>query len=398
MGNFFMDIRTLVVMATVICFVYALCMFFYGRNQKGFKGFDWLALGFFLFSLGFLLLGHQGIWPNFLTMFVANTLFSFAMVFIYEGVRRFCFNGEHWGKGWLAWGVLVLGVLLFTYYLYIDPSITARIVVVSLIHFLFDLMVVWVLLTDLNGSWRMPRIVTSGVVIVDALYTIIRVFFTVSHDPIVGILVGGNFHSIVFISTIFLITGTSFGLIWMVSSRLESNLVEMAMHDPLTGLLNRRGVEMMVKQEFAKFGRVDDFEISVMMLDIDYFKNINDVYGHSAGDRVLVDFASEVKKCLRSYDILGRIGGEEFIIFLPNTKLPYAMMIGERIRAQIESHVFQVGLALIKFTISVGVSDFIPENATLDAVIPFADQALFQSKQEGRNRVSVFGMENYNYI
>jgi diguanylate cyclase (GGDEF)-like protein len=398
MGQFTMDMRTLDVLTTVICFLYAIAAFFYGRSQKGFKGFDWLAFSFLTLSVGFMLLGHQQIWPDFWTMFVANTLFSLGMVFFYEAIRRFCFDGKPWGKGWLPWGALVIGTFVFAYNLYVEPSMTGRIVTVSLIHFVFDLMVVWVLLSDLSVSWKMPRIVTSGVVLIDAIYALVRVFFTLRSEPLTQLLLGGNFHSIVFITTIVLITGTTFGLIWMVSERLEMRLVEMAMQDPLTGLLNRRGVEMMVQQEFAKFGRLEEFEMSVMMLDIDFFKNINDVYGHSAGDQVLVAFAHELRKCLRNYDILGRIGGEEFIIFLPNTNLNNAIMIAERIRAHIEEHVFKVGLALIKFTTSIGVSDFIPENATLDSVIPFADQALFQSKQEGRNQVSVFGVENFSYI
>ena len=82
-------------------------------------GFDWLALGFFLFSLGFLLLGHQGIWPNFLTMFVANTLFSFAMVFIYEGVRRFCFNGRALGERLASLGrVGARGFVVYLLFIY----------------------------------------------------------------------------------------------------------------------------------------------------------------------------------------------------------------------------------------------------------------------------------------
>lgn len=398
MGQFVMDMRTLDVLATVICFLYAFGAFFFGQNQKKFKGFDWMALAFLTLSIGFLLLGLQGYWPNFLTMFVANTLFSVGMVFFYEGIRRFCFDGERWGKGWLAWTVLIIGTISYSYYLYISPSITNRIVVVSLVHYVFDMMIVWVLLSDLSVSWKMPRIVTSGVVFVDALYSLLRVIITMRSEPLSQLMLGGNIHAIVFITIIFLITGTTFGLVWMVNARLEMDLVEMAMHDPLTGLLNRRGVETMVGHEFAKFGRVDGFEMSVMMLDIDYFKKINDVYGHSAGDQVLVEFANEVRKYLRSYDILGRIGGEEFIIFLPNTNLENASMIAERIRTRVETHVFEVGLALIKFTTSIGVSDFIPENATLDSVIPFADQALFQSKQEGRNKVSVFGMEQFSYI
>ena len=398
MGQFVMDMRTLDVLATVICFLYAFGAFFFGQNQRKFKGFDWMALAFLTLSIGFLLLGLQGYWPNFLTMFVANTLFSVGMVFFYEGIRRFCFDGERWGKGWLAWTVLIIGTISYSYYLYISPSITNRIVVVSLVHYVFDMMIVWVLLSDLSVSWKMPRIVTSGVVFVDALYSLLRVIITMRSEPLSQLMLGGNIHAIVFITIIFLITGTTFGLVWMVNARLEMDLVEMAMHDPLTGLLNRRGVETMVGHEFAKFGRVDDFEMSVMMLDIDYFKKINDVYGHSAGDQVLVEFANEIRKCLRSYDILGRIGGEEFIIFLPNTNLENASMIAERIRTRVEAHVFEVGLALIKFTTSIGVSDFIPENATLDSVIPFADQALFQSKQEGRNKVSVFGMEQFSYI
>jgi diguanylate cyclase (GGDEF)-like protein len=125
------------------------------------------------------------------------------------------------------------------------------------------------------------------------------------------------------------------------------------------------------------------------MTDIDYFKKVNDTYGHLAGDQVLIYFAQLLKKCIRAYDLLGRYGGEEFVILLPETDNQLAVMIAERLRTFTEKTVLPVKSHKISITASFGVSSNNRDSELpLEAILHRADQALYKSKQDGRNKVS----------
>jgi diguanylate cyclase (GGDEF)-like protein len=130
--------------------------------------------------------------------------------------------------------------------------------------------------------------------------------------------------------------------------------------------------------------------LSIVILDLDHFKKINDKYGHLGGDAVLLRFVEVVRGCLRQSDVLTRYGGEEFCILLPGVGRAGARVVGERIRAAIEASTFFVGAVPLKVTSSVGVAE-LPSDAaaTLSALVARADQALYIAKRDGRNRVSV---------
>jgi two-component system cell cycle response regulator len=174
------------------------------------------------------------------------------------------------------------------------------------------------------------------------------------------------------------------------TERLRDNVqlsIEMAITDALTGLYNRRYMEnhvgTLVDQAVAR-GK----PLSVLILDIDYFKTINDSHGHDAGDSVLQDFAIRIRKSIRGIDLACRYGGEEFVVVMPETDMAVATMVAERLRRRIASEPFpiQKGARMIEVTISIGIAGLAPgDNAA--AVIKRADQALYRAKRDGRNRV-----------
>jgi two-component system cell cycle response regulator len=174
------------------------------------------------------------------------------------------------------------------------------------------------------------------------------------------------------------------------TERLRDNVqlsIEMAITDALTGLYNRRYMEThvgtLVDQAIAR-GK----PLSVLILDIDYFKSINDTHGHDAGDDVLQDFAIRIRKSIRGIDLACRYGGEEFVVVMPETDMAVATMVAERLRRRIASEPFpiQKGTRMIEVTISIGIAALGPtDNAA--AVIKRADQALYRAKRDGRNRV-----------
>jgi diguanylate cyclase (GGDEF)-like protein len=158
--------------------------------------------------------------------------------------------------------------------------------------------------------------------------------------------------------------------------------------DPLTGLLNRRYLEERLAEELRRSKR-QEYAMSFMMIDIDDFKQYNDRNGHQAGDLALEMAAQCLKSALRGADIASRYGGEEFCILLPQTALPEAIAIAERIKRRIERTRFPNGKAqpLGAVTVSIGVSTFSPERDTPEAIIGDADRSLYLAKHQGKNRV-----------
>jgi two-component system cell cycle response regulator len=174
------------------------------------------------------------------------------------------------------------------------------------------------------------------------------------------------------------------------TERLRDNVqlsIEMAITDALTGLYNRRYMESHVGtlvEQAASRGK----PLTVLVLDIDYFKSINDSWGHDAGDDVLREFALRIRKSIRGIDLACRYGGEEFVVVMPETDLAVATMVAERLRRRIAGDPFpiQQGARSIEVTISIGIAA-LGRGEDAAAVLKRADQALYRAKRDGRNRV-----------
>lgn len=170
--------------------------------------------------------------------------------------------------------------------------------------------------------------------------------------------------------------------------QLTKKLEEMSYTDFLTGVYNRRkAMEEGNKIFFNKNGD-NSKEISAIMIDIDYFKLINDKYGHSSGDDVLKNFSKILKKSIRLNDVIGRIGGEEFLLVLDNTPLEGALKVAERIRGEVESQEVKSNNKKIKYTVSIGIATLQSETS-LEDLVKKADEALYKAKESGRNNVKV---------
>jgi two-component system cell cycle response regulator len=176
--------------------------------------------------------------------------------------------------------------------------------------------------------------------------------------------------------------------------KLEEQLIEahrkmeiLAMHDGLTGLFNRRAIQEHTESEFD-LARRKERALSILLLDVDHFKNINDKHGHKAGDEALRQLAKMLTENLRPYDRAGRWGGEEFIVILPETELQEAVTVAERLRARVEASPISLeDSKSLAMQISVGVASVSAPYPSLERLIDAADQALYQAKQSGRNRV-----------
>jgi diguanylate cyclase (GGDEF)-like protein/PAS domain S-box-containing protein len=166
---------------------------------------------------------------------------------------------------------------------------------------------------------------------------------------------------------------------------LENQLREMAETDFLTGLFNRRHFIERTEKEVSRSKRYDH-PLSMIILDIDYFKSINDRFGHAAGDKVLKGIGQICQEAVRDTDFVGRIGGEEFAVVLIEGNLEGAYMVAERIRCRVASHAFQFEGKTIQCTISTGTSELIPQEDDLERLMKRADDALYRAKQAGRDQ------------
>lgn len=163
--------------------------------------------------------------------------------------------------------------------------------------------------------------------------------------------------------------------------------------DPLTKVYNRRYLDRRLEEEFARSKRYA-LDLSVLMLDVDHFKRINDTYGHPVGDAVLSTLGSLLKASFRDLDIVARYGGEEFLVICTNTAIDGAALVAERVRQLIESHQIEMpdgsgASQTIQIRISIGVAGLSASVGNKEELIQAADQALYRAKQEGRNRVIV---------
>jgi len=164
-------------------------------------------------------------------------------------------------------------------------------------------------------------------------------------------------------------------------------LEELANTDPLTGLCNRRCLMGVMERELKRSERTD-LPISLVMVDIDFFKRVNDTYGHQQGDEVLIAVSELLRSHLRDYDQAARFGGEEFAVVLPATQLRHAVQAAERMRAAADTLAFTGELSELRLTLSCGVATYPhPTVHSLDELIRAADDALYQAKRDGRNRV-----------
>ena len=166
-----------------------------------------------------------------------------------------------------------------------------------------------------------------------------------------------------------------------------SKVLQYATLDALTNLNNRRQFETRLKQEIATTKRQKN-PLCAMMIDIDFFKKVNDTYGHASGDTVLRTVAAIIKEHLRESDIPARYGGEEFAVLLPYTHIEEAQIVGERLRKAVEETSIPIDKKNINVTISMGLAEFEP-TLTGEELFKNADKALYEAKESGRNRVCI---------
>jgi diguanylate cyclase (GGDEF)-like protein len=177
------------------------------------------------------------------------------------------------------------------------------------------------------------------------------------------------------------------------NARLYSQMQQLAIIDSLTGIFNRRHFFALASKELQRAIRYKK-DLSILMIDIDHFKQVNDTHGHRVGDQVLQAVAQLCSRALRKVDLIGRYGGEEFVVLLPETNLEKAKITAERMCQKIAEAEFPTSQGAMKTTASFGVTSMQPEGETLESLLDRSDKALYLAKQNGRNRVEAICPDN----
>lgn len=367
--------------------------------QQGLCAFSWWVGGWWLglskrvsahwmsaalaVAAGLSLILQRGAWPPFLTLVIANLGIMLGVLLTRRGVQIFLRIPVTDREHACAFGV---GALLLLGFVGGEHS---RVAVIGA-----QLPIAWTLLRasweshhalKSEGSVATARVVATPLAMLGMVFVVRAIAGVVAPDVAARPLHEPNaFNGVVVLA--FMLVGLMVNLVLalMVVGRLVTRLQQLSERDALTGLLNRRALTPLLQREAGRLRRYGE-TYSVLMIDIDYFKSINDSHGHAAGDAALVKLAELLREAAREVDHIVRLGGEEFCILLPHSELDGAMHLAGRVHTAVRDADWREFERSI--TISVGVAVAQAPDETPQAVLARADQALYRAKDGGRDQV-----------
>ncbi|EFP67553.1 Probable diguanylate cyclase YcdT [Ralstonia pickettii] len=329
--------------------------------------------------------------PDALSVVVANVLLALGGAAYYAGCARFLGRRPQWPI--LLAGVTAVGVAVI-YWRYAVDSIPMRVFSTTLFSGAFCTALVWMLLRHSPaGRSTYPYRVTAIIAFVFGVCQLIRgVYFLTLHaasNPSM-FATAGSVLLLVVAAAIMPILSMSAML--MVHDALLADARDAANRDFLTGALSRQGFEALARRHVGRVLR-HARPLALLILDLDHFKRINDTLGHAAGDAVLRAFVQMAQAQLRPTDVLGRIGGEEFALLLPDTDSGNAMHLADRLRKAAAAHVVMAGAQSCRYSLSGGVAVWQP-GESFDRLSARADRALYDAKHQGRDRICAADVVN----
>ena len=269
----------------------------------------------------------------------------------------------------------------------VQPDYRLRVYIAAAMVACYSALLFWPLRHALRAGGSIAQRVMVLVILAAVVAWILRLHeLLVGTQTPPGLLVAtpGNVVNLVYgaIEPVF----ASIGFLLMYNEAAQADLRRLARTDPLTGALNRLALEEEARRLFGRAGAPSG--LAVLMLDADHFKAINDRHGHAGGDRVLAALAHGVGARLRPGDVLGRVGGEEFLVLLPHTDLATATALAEELRAHVASQPLGLDGLAQAITVSIGVAVRDATDGDADALIRRADHSLYEAKRAGRNRIA----------
>jgi diguanylate cyclase (GGDEF)-like protein len=375
-----LDLRTVVLISGILALLVLVVMVFVRVSvPRSIRGLGHWALAALLAAVAIFLFGARGQLSDWVTIVGANVLLMAAVLLFYFGSQRF-FGLPPGYRFWLP--VLAALVPLLYWFGIVEPDFNVRTQLVC---------AVWIsiLLANARLIWRhgpdgYATRFTVVVMLVHATVIALRLLATLLPLPHEGLFTPGRVQTLYLTGNALMIFSFSVGLVLLAAERLRGEYEYQATRDALTGAWARRVLLDACEQELARCRR-HGRSMALLLLDIDHFKSVNDVHGHAMGDRVLADFVARVSALLRRPDLLGRFGGEEFVLLLPETTQDEAVAVAERILERVA----ETSEGLPAITVSIGLTTNRADEEQVANLLGRADRALYRAKAEGRNRVEV---------
>lgn len=381
-----LDIRTLALVLAAVTIISTLILLTVWASRKVYGGFGSWAIANVALSLGALLISLQGLIPDLFSKIIGSLLPTFGVMLFFIGFRKF-FNLPY--HDYLNYSLFAIVAISTTFFLYIHDDVNARIVIISFfwtILFLRTAATFFANTADIHGL----SIWFTGLVLIgNSLVNLFRGSYFLFNPLATNLLTPNTFTGFYFLAGIILTISLTFSFIMLTAERLEMELKaaeeearNLATIDFLTGASNRRNLFTLGQLELNRARRYER-PLGLLLLDIDRFKMINDTYGHSAGDTALKTFTDTALSQFRNVDIFARIGGDEFVILLPDTNLPDCLKAGEKFQQTLSTIPFIGENNDTRLSCCIGVTLFHPEDEGIETILKRADMALYEAKVKG---------------
>ena len=381
-----LDLTTAVLVSGIFSLVFSIAMLIFTIVQGSLKGYYLIASSFFMVTISTLLIPFEEIFPYKIAVVLIYVLLLMFLPVLFTGILRFNENKSYHMVYLYTIGIVGLAsVMLFVYY---KPSVNMRMISASATLAVQSLISLHYVRSNMDIAYRVQALFLDMSYIFLALFSVTRIvllFFAKDH------LIFADTGLIGISSTIayeIFVTVSAFLYVWMGTYEIQRGIISQSKYDHLTGILNRENLLKSLQSEYARYLRTNH-SLSIAIFDIDHFKNVNDTYGHNCGDMVLVEVSRVANKMIRNMDTLGRYGGEEFMIILPNTNAFDAYDVAERVRKTIEDHGIKYKGHMIRVTASFGICQLKRDLDSVYEYIAKADAALYEAKNSGRNKTMI---------
>ena len=387
-----MDLRTLFIITVLVNIIIAIIMAIYWRTQKTYDGFGYWTLANVAMTITFSLFAMKGIAPEFVTVVIANTAAITGSICRYAGVRFF------WGAESLTHtrfhqAVVLSCALFLAYFTCIDDNVMYRQVAVSSIISGYFLATARQMLKGASQGYPYEAWTVSLLNIVYATLMMGRVLEWYFHPESRHLLIASSMSMLYFSSILLLEVANALLFLMLNSQRLAKNLLKvqselenLATSDMLTGLYNRRKLEEVCTAALTH-ARVHSRPSSLLLVDLDRLKQMNDTFGHPADDALINTVVKTIRDQLREQDILGRLGGDEFVVVLPATSEDVAKKLADQICQAVRNQPFLWEDQEMAMSISVGVASLSDADSCWQDWLKRADNNLYQAKKGGGNQI-----------
>ncbi|MDP3228952.1 MAG: GGDEF domain-containing protein [Acidovorax sp.] len=373
-----LDPRSMIALAGFMSAVMAMVLLFMRRYYPpSIRGVGNWAAAPLLWLVSTVLFVVRGAIPDWLGLVLANQLLVLGSVTYYMGTRKFM--GQP--STWRTWNWVLAGTtVVFIWLTYGWPNYPLRVSFFTVVSGVLYAVQLRFMLR--HGGRNFPVRLVEVVLVLHLVVLAVRLGSIMAGNAGSDLMEPSLFQTLYIGAYVVTVLMLSIGAVLMATDRLRTELEHLASHDSLTNTLNRRALLQRCEDELERAQRYGNGP-SIMMLDLDNFKAVNDTHGHQHGDAVLVHFAERTRQVLRRADRLGRYGGEEFLVLLPGADTEAATRVAQRIHATLAA-----GHAL-DCQVSIGLTSWTGSHETLDFMLSRADAALYRAKHEGRNRTCV---------